>query len=115
MSVDVELYVLAAMCFTRVPADIVGPDVVLAALWHLYVKGARDGLPTRPDRTFRHTLVGQRSGLGATQFRAAIGQLQREGKIFEERNGYGLTRHGFGAVRRIVDIDRTIAVAKAAA
>jgi hypothetical protein len=114
MSIDLQPDVLAAMCFTRAPADIDGRDVVLAALWHLYIKAARDGLPTRQDRTFRHTLVGQRSGLAKTQFRSALRELLGDGLVFEERNGYGLTRHGFAAVRRLVDVDRSIALAHAA-
>jgi hypothetical protein len=99
----------------RVPTDVVPRDVVLAALWHLYVKSAQDGFPARPDRTFRHTLLGKRAGLDKTQYRAAIHELLGDGLIFEERNGYGLTRRGFSVVREIVDADHTLELAKAAA
>ena len=107
---------LAALCFTRVPPDVVPRDVVLAALWQLCVRAARLGFDTHPDRTFLHTLLGERSGLARAAFRTAVADLERDGLIFKDRNGYGLTkRKGFAAVREVVDVDKRITVAKAAA
>jgi len=42
---------------SRVPGDVMGRDVALAALWHLLVEHARRGLLVE-DRTVRHTLSG---------------------------------------------------------
>lgn len=105
---------VAALCFRRVPDDVVDRDVVLAALWNLLVEHAKRRLPIE-GRTIRHTHLGKRSGLRATDFRAAVAQLQREGLVGGAQNGYCLTRRGFAAVREIVDVDRSIEIAKRAA
>lgn len=99
------------MCFGGVPEDVSRRDVVLAALWHLTVKAAQLGLPV-DGRTFRHTLVGQRAGIRSAEYREALKELLDDGLITQARNGYGLTRRGFAAVREIVDVDHTIAIAR---
>lgn len=113
MAINVEARELVALCFRRVPHDVVPRDVVLAALWHLLVKCAQLGLSVE-GRTIRHTHLGQRAGLHRADFRAALGELEQDGLIGKENNGYCLTRHGFAAVRELVDVDRSIELAKAA-
>ncbi len=116
MAVDIEPDVLVDLCLRRVPSDIAARDVILAALWHLYIKAAVVGLPTDADRTFRHTLLGRRCGLPAGQYRAALRELESEGLIGSARNGYCLTKpRGFAAVRAIVDTEHSIELAKRAA
>jgi predicted transcriptional regulator len=114
MAIDLEPDALAELCFRRVPTDVVPRDVILAALWHLYVKAAALDLPIDGDRTFRHTLLGKRSGLPASTYRATLRELAGEGLIGEARNGYCLTRRGFAAVREIVDTEHSIELAKVA-
>ncbi|MGO9488245.1 MAG: hypothetical protein ACLQBB_04355 [Solirubrobacteraceae bacterium] len=38
---------LAELCFRRVPTDVVPRDVIVAALWSLYVKALLQGLETQ--------------------------------------------------------------------
>jgi predicted transcriptional regulator len=102
---------LAALCFCRVPRDVVDRDVVLAALWHLLVEYAKRELPIT-GRSIRHTHLGKHSGLRSTDFRAALAQLEREHLILRSQNGYCMTPRGFEAVREIVDVDRSIEIAK---
>lgn len=104
---------LAALCFRRVPGDVVDRDVVLAAFWHLLVEYAKRGLPIE-GRAVRHPHLGKRSGLRATDFRAALADLLQDGLISRSENGYCLTPRGFAAVRKLLDVDRSIEVAKAA-
>lgn len=113
MSVELSHDQLAELCFKRVPDDVVGRDVVLAALWHLTLEFAKRRLPIE-GRMIRHTHLGKRAGLRAHDFRAAIAELQRDGLIGAADNGYCLTRPGFAAVREIINVDRTIEIAKAA-
>jgi hypothetical protein len=115
MAVAASGELLAEMCFRRVPGDIVDRDVVLAALWHLHLAALRGGFAVSSGRTFRHTLLGARCGLRATDFRAALNELQRDGLIFSALNRHGLTRRGFQAVAEIVDIDRVLAAEAALA
>lgn len=103
---------LAAMCFRRVPDDVVGRDVVLAALWNLLLEYAKRDFPIE-GRAIRHTHLGKRAGLRAADFRAALAELEREGIISRVYNSYCLTRKGYRAVREVVDVDRSIALAKA--
>src|SRR4029077_13450377 len=93
MAIDVDADSLAAMCFRRVPKDVVARDVVLAALWHLYLKAAQAGLKVE-GRTFRHSLLGKRAGLSARDYRAALEELQGDGLIGKANNGYCLTPRG---------------------
>jgi hypothetical protein len=103
---------LAALCFRRVPRDVIDRDVVLAALWHLLVEYAKRGLSI-DGRTVRHTHLGKRAGLRKADFNAALGELRRDGLIGGADNGYCLTRRGYGAVRELVDVDRSIELARA--
>jgi predicted transcriptional regulator len=111
MAINVDPDDLVAMCFRRVPDDVVGRDVVLAALWHLLVEHAQRGLPIE-GRTIRHTHLGQRAGIHKTDFRAALIALEHDGLIGRANNGYCLTRRGFAAVRELLDVDRTIELAR---
>ncbi len=104
---------LVALCFRRVPADVAGRDVVLAALWHLLVEHAKRGLSVE-GRTIRHTHLGQRAGLHRTDFRAALVELKRDGLIGRASNGYCLTPRGYAAVGELVGVERSIELAKAA-
>jgi DNA-binding GntR family transcriptional regulator len=113
MSIQVDADELVELCFRRVPEDVVARDVVLAALWHLLVKCAQLGLSIE-GRTIRHTHLGQRAGLHRTDFRAALAELEQDGLIGKSNNGYCLTRLGYAAVRELVDVDRSIELAKAA-
>ncbi len=111
MAVDLSQDELAGLCFRRVPADVVGRDVVLAALWSLLVEFAKRGLSIE-GRTVRHTHLGKRAGLRRPDFGTALAELRADGLIGGADNGYCLTPRGFAAVRGIVDIERTIEVAK---
>jgi DNA-binding GntR family transcriptional regulator len=113
MAVNVGPDDLVALCFRRVPDDVIGSDVVLAALWHLLVEHAKRELSVG-GRTIRHTHLGKRAGLHKADFRAALAELERDGLIGRANNGYCLTRRGFAAVRELVDVDRSIELAKAA-
>jgi len=113
MAISVNPDDLVAMCFRHVPDDVVGRDVVLAALWHLLVEHAQRKLSIE-GRTIRHTHLGQRAGLHRSDFRAALVELEHDGLIGRANNGYCLTRRGFAAVRELVDVDRSIELAKAA-
>jgi hypothetical protein len=113
MDTNPESFDLADPCFHRVPTDVVARDVVLAAIWHLYVAAAVAGLPTRPDRTFRHTLLGKRCGLAGKNYRAALAQLEDEGLLVRGLNSWRLTKpRGFAAVQEIVDTERSIKIAR---
>jgi hypothetical protein len=113
MAIEVGPDALTALCFRRVPHDVVNRDVVLAALWQLLVEHAQLGLAIA-GRTIRHTHLGKRSGLRATDFRAALAELQRDGLIGSGNNGYCLTSGGYQAVHELVDVDRTIELARGA-
>lgn len=102
---------LAVLCFRRVPEDVVDRDVVLAALWHLLIEYAKRGLSIE-DRTVRHTHLGKRAGLRKADFNAALAELRRDGLIGGADNGYCLTGRGHSAVRELVDVDRSIEMAK---
>lgn len=104
---------LAAMCFRRVPSDVVPRDVILAALWHLYCEAAAKEHLIE-GRTFRHTLLGKRAGLPARDYRAGLEELRREGLVGGANNGYCLTPKGFMAAGRLIDVERAIGLAKAA-
>lgn len=113
MAVNLDPDDLAAMCFRRVPHDVVGRDVVLAALWHVLVDYAKRGFPIE-GRAVRHTHLGKRAGLRAADFRTAIAELEHERLIGRADNSYCLTPRGQEAVRELVDVDRSIELAKAA-
>jgi len=113
MAIEVGPGDFAALCFRRVPDDVVGRDVVVAALWHLLVEHAQRELCVA-GRTIRHTHLGKRSGLHKADFRTALIELERDGLIGRANNGYCLTRRGYAAVRELVDVDRSIELAKAA-
>ncbi len=100
------------MCFRRVPEDVVGRDVVLAALWNLLIEFAKRGFSIE-GRSVRHTHLGKRAGLRGTDFRSALAELEHDGLVSRVANGYCLTRRGYREVRNIVDVDRSIAIAKA--
>ncbi len=102
-----------ALCFRRVPDDVCARDVVLAALWQLLVEHAQRGLSVT-GRAIRHTHLGQRAGLHRSDLKAALAELERDGLIGRADNGYCLSPRGFAAVREAVDVDRSIALAKAA-
>jgi hypothetical protein len=112
MTVELATEELATMCFRRVPDDVVGRDVVLAALWHLLLECAKRGIPIE-GRTIRHTHLGKRAGLRGPDFRAAVAELEHDGLIGRAANGYCLTPRGYVAVRQIVDVGHTIELAKA--
>jgi hypothetical protein len=102
---------LAALCFRRVPADVVDRDVVLAALWNLLIEYAKRDFSIE-GRTVRHTHLGKRAGLRKADFNAALAELRRDRLIGGADNGYCLTRLGYRAVRELVDVDRSIQLAK---
>lgn len=104
---------LATLCFRRVPEDVKDRDVVLAALWHLLIEYAKNELPIA-GRTIRHTHLGKRAGLRRADFNAALAELRCDGLIGGAENGYCLTPRGYMAVRDLLDVDRTIQLAKAA-
>jgi hypothetical protein len=101
---------LAALCFRRVPHDVVDRDVVFAALWHLLVEYAKRGLPIE-GRTIRHTHLGKRCSLRRADFNAALAELRSGGLIGAVDNGYCLTGLGYEAVRELVDVGRSIELA----
>jgi hypothetical protein len=113
VSLNLDASELATLCFRRVPDDVDGRDVVLAHLWQLLIEHAQRGLPVA-GRTIRHTHLGRRAGLRGTDFRTALAELQQEGLIGKANNGYCLTSRGFVAVRDLLDVDHSIALAKAA-
>jgi hypothetical protein len=112
VATGVEPDELAELCFRRPLGDVAPRHLVLAALWKLYVTATAEGLEMPRGRTFGHTLLAKRSGLGAWQYRSALRELRIDGLLFQDRNGYGLTRAGFTAVREIVDVEQSLALAR---
>jgi len=96
--------------FSRVPADIVARDVVPQAPWHL-VQTAHAGLPARADRTFQHTPLVQRSGVGASTFWAALRELLRQALTFSTPTGHRFTPPDMSADRQSVDGERHLEIA----
>jgi hypothetical protein len=108
---DIPPEELATLCFRRVPGDVVDRDVVLAALWSLLVEFAKRDLPIT-GRSVRQTHLGKRAGLRRADFRAALAMLEREHIVGRSENGYCLAPRGYAAVREVVDVDRSIELAR---